>query len=445
MNNPKTNFPQKMQPTHKTMHKTPLFTLTLISAILLSLNLIIPAPATAQSTTIGQFVQQSLTGPAIPCALSHFTLEQTNINAPTSFSSYYINPKTPYSTLNACDGTGVTVQDGRYDGGFKLQVEATSYTADGAPANTITVNNLAIVTEQTSNSYNEDTSQSTGFIGSGDTFIPGTDGDTAESAVQLPFDLTFYGTLYPSGTNLYACSNGTINFNSGQCATLPAQPDSIFEETAQPRLLAYSKDLTTDRGIDATFGIYKATPINQLRLRWKGAPTSNTSELVEFEATITDNGTEDTIAFNYSATITDSATGPVTGVTKGGPIGNPSTITYTESGYSELTIASGLNSKKSVFNPAGFDFSEVKKPGTASTSAPQTGNPNEDNDYTSFPGLSPIIDLLDGHSANGCGRVGIYTVYPSFRLTIPETTEPGKYNNTITYTVFDDTGPETGC
>jgi hypothetical protein len=66
---------------------------------------------------------------------------------------------------------------------------------------------------------------------------------------------------------------------------------------------------------------------------------------------------------------------------------------------------------------------------------PATTLPTESaTDYTSFGG--PIL-LLNG--AVGCnnGRVGTYTVYPSFRLEVPTDTAAGTYTTDITYTLID--------
>ena len=81
-----------------------------------------------------------------------------------------------------------------------------------------------------------------------------------------------------------------------------------------------------------------------------------------------------------------------------------------------------------------------------------TDTPTENNtSFQNFP-ESGIIDLINapacpGTTGNeqttGQGRVGKYTLYPSFRLQIPKTTKTGKYENQITYTITDEPGQ--GC
>jgi hypothetical protein len=48
------------------------------------------------------------------------------------------------------------------------------------------------------------------------------------------------------------------------------------------------------------------------------------------------------------------------------------------------------------------------------------------------------VILLNSPAACGMGRVGIYTVFPSFRLHIPNSTDAGTYTTTITYSLIDD-------
>jgi hypothetical protein len=69
-------------------------------------------------------------------------------------------------------------------------------------------------------------------------------------------------------------------------------------------------------------------------------------------------------------------------------------------------------------------------PGTAAVTAPIDGT-----SYTNF--TSPLV-VLNGATAD-CdhGRIGTYTVFPSFRLLVPVTTPAGTYSTTITYTLLE--------
>jgi hypothetical protein len=63
--------------------------------------------------------------------------------------------------------------------------------------------------------------------------------------------------------------------------------------------------------------------------------------------------------------------------------------------------------------------------------------PTEATTFQPFP-ENGILVLLDAPTANtGQGRVGTFTLYPSYKLTIPDTTPAGTYQSTITYTIED--------
>ncbi len=87
-------------------------------------------------------------------------------------------------------------------------------------------------------------------------------------------------------------------------------------------------------------------------------------------------------------------------------------------------------------------FSEVVKTATPAMSAPLAGDPADDADYTSFTAPLVILDGAGNSPDCNIGRVGTYTTYPSFRLTIPNDTPAGTYTNTITYDLME---APTGC
>jgi len=85
-------------------------------------------------------------------------------------------------------------------------------------------------------------------------------------------------------------------------------------------------------------------------------------------------------------------------------------------------------------DPTGAVISEIDEtvtPGTSKTTAPL----DTAGVYTNF-GM-PLV-LLNG-GTDGCdkGRVGIYTVYPSFRLLVPNNTPAGSYTTSVTYTLLE--------
>lgn len=77
------------------------------------------------------------------------------------------------------------------------------------------------------------------------------------------------------------------------------------------------------------------------------------------------------------------------------------------------------------------EINETITQDTTSTTAPL----DSEEEYTPF--TQPLV-LLDA-STSTCdeGRVGIYTVYPSFRLSIPNETPAGTYTTSVTYTLLE--------
>lgn len=409
----------------------------------------------SEASSVGQIIDASAGALTIPCSGdSQITFDPLTIDNPRdTFRQHALNPKQQNTDLDTCDGTGLTVQDTRYEGGFVLQVSATDYVNISDPSQTIPVENLAIVTEQLGTSYNEDNSGANIFASAGDTFISGSDGDNVEVLYTLPFTFNFYGGDH---TALYLCSNGAIFLFAGNCSTLPDPLDGIFLN-GDRAILPYYKNLTTAQNIDGSFGIFYDTPSpSSVRFRWKGAPVSNTDERVEFQVTITDNGTEDTIRFDYgnASLLTDTGDGPIVGITTGGPAAVPLNTVYTESILSQANAGTDLIDEHAIFI-SGFNFSEVKKPGTPAVNASYNGDRRNEEDYTAFspdpgnPGHSLSLELLNGHVDETCsfipGRIGVYTIYPHYRLTVPNDTPAGTYQNTITYTVLDSTGPAGAC
>lgn len=92
------------------------------------------------------------------------------------------------------------------------------------------------------------------------------------------------------------------------------------------------------------------------------------------------------------------------------------------------------------------NFDEILKTGTPAMYAPLDGDPSVDADYTNFTNANTPIIILDGANLTtpdcNIGRVGTYTVYPSFRLTVPNDTAAGNYSSTFTYDLMQ---APTGC
>jgi len=424
--------------------KTLLTTTTTITTILFGLNLIIPLYTSAQeNSTIGQNITSDTNSLTILCAHSNITLDEININSTNpTFNAYWENPKTP-ENIERCDGTGITVKDTRYNGGFILQVQANDYTKLGDATKTISADNIGVITQKINPSYNENSNNTSTFTNTGDTLITSSAGDDIEVQYSLPFDFTYYGTTYTTGTTIYLCSNGTINFTTNQCSTLPTNASDILTDNHK-RILPYYKDLTTTNG-----GIYYKEDLTptapakpSVTFRWDAE--NKTSQTVDFSTKLTNDGTSDTITFDYDSSIQDTDQGPIIGTTKGGAIPENTTTStvYTESVYSNIDQGGQYTkTKQLIFTPAGFDFTEVKKPGTKSATAPYNSNETDIKQATfeDLPTPDHIVNILNATDYASSGRVGIYTLYPSFRLKVPQATEAGTYTNTITYTLIDST------
>jgi len=399
-------------------------------------------PVSAQSSSVSQQVQGTNILSFL-CTHDSITFSPVNINSTEPFfQSYWTNPKSQadIETNPVTCGTGVVIVDQRYNGGFKLQVSATRYSKLGDETKTIDIGNLAIMTEQLDSNYNETSSTPSNFPATS-TLVTGTQGDDIEAVFHLPFTFNYYGNSY---TDVYLCSNGSINLTPGHCLKPSSPLSDVFTDTPA-RILGYYKDLTTAQNPDD--GIYVYEDTDTVTFRWKAAPLDDTSHLAEFTIIITNNGSNDTITFNYGDArfapyLTDTGASPAIGVTNGGtvPDGELPSSVYTESVFSETQNITNLINTKVYFTPSGFDFKEVKKPGTPSAAI----DPLLYNQYYNFtpsanPAISQEIDIINGSSPSTGGRIGIYAVYPSFRLSIPESTEDGTYQNEITYTVTDST------
>lgn len=417
----------------------------------LTLNLIlataITAPLTNAQGAEGATVSQQIRGKegaiSVICTNDSFSLEPVNINSSDpSFNSYWTNQKNPinYEANPITCGSGVTVRDERYDGGFMLMVSATDYTKLGEPTTIIDNDNLAIVTEQLDSSYYENTSTPTGFTDTGDTLLTNSQGDDVEVQYNLPFNFTYYGSTY---TTVYVCSNGSINFTPANCTTPPGNLRDVLTETPS-KIFPYYKDLTTaDPAHGMWYAVDPAPTPTYVTFRWAAAPIDDPTNETKFSATLTDNGSNDTITFDYTPglpgapgqVLTDTGESPIIGITNGGsvPAGELSSSVYTESVFSQTSAPSNLEDIHINLQPSGFDFIEVKIPGTPAAIAPYNGSPTDDSAYANFTGTG-IVNLIDGTATPITeGRIGLYTVYPSFRLEVPNSTDDGTYQSEITY------------
>jgi len=97
------------------------------------------ASAQAETSSIGEQVTPiTFNFDATP---ANFTFSAVNIDNPTQvYSSYYVNPQT------RDDSTSLIAHDGRYNGGFKVTVQADDFVKTGNNAIVIPASQLSLVT-----------------------------------------------------------------------------------------------------------------------------------------------------------------------------------------------------------------------------------------------------------------------------------------------------------
>jgi hypothetical protein len=111
---------------------------------------------------------------------------------------------------------------------------------------------------------------------------------------------------------------------------------------------------------------------------------------------------------------------------------------------------SALAFRQIRFLPRSTIFNGISKPGTPPVYATINSLSNNDpENFTMFApdgsndGFSSPLTVIQAPACATQGRLGDYTVYPSFLLQIPGTTRTDIYQNSITFTIIDETYPTT--
>lgn len=115
-------------------------------------------------------------------------------------------------------------------------------------------------------------------------------GDETVVAKPLPFDFPFYGTTFPTGTNLYISDNGSITIGS-------PDPSDTFETETQlsagsPRIAAMWDDLDPTAG-GAVW--YDSTVAGQVTVKWLGIPEFGFPDTNSFAVTLYQSGDIDMV------------------------------------------------------------------------------------------------------------------------------------------------------
>lgn len=106
-------------------------------------------------------------------------------------------------------------------------------------------------------------------------------------------------------------------------------------------------------------------------------------------------------------------------------------------GASNIAIVTEKNPPLEHGSDTGFH--EVKKDGTPPVATPLDGIATNGTTYTPFVDEKTPLNAVYAPACSVTqGRIGVYELYPSYRLHIPPTTPAGSYKSTITWTVIDE-------
>jgi len=287
------------------------------------------------------------------------------------------------------------------------------------------------------------------------------DGSTEPDAIvtqTLPFNFFINGG---ASDKIIICSSGMVIAGQDSATLTPGDFTAFCGFTGPPpagnygAVLSYlamqngTPSLTTNisEGHDDNGIYYEEVGDNEVHIRFKGnlMINGNPEGDIEFEVILLKNGN---IEIHYG-TLDDSYDTLGDNLILGLYNGNDDSIILTDvDPFVYQTAASDLTDEQIRFLPNSTSFIDIKKPGTpvvfSPTNAPTASDPEY---YTSFTedqghqGFSVPVQILDGTACEFQGRLGSYSIYPSFLLQVPPTTKADTYQNTLTYTIIDKTIP----
>ncbi len=407
-----------------------------------------PVAAPGGTSSVGQ--GEEIINPGI--------LQLTSVPANFNFPPITITDFQTYNTIyQNAQGPGekLTAEDKRFSGGFEVQMTATDYVGQNNPSNSIAVSNLGALTELETGTedYSQTDKLDNNYSSSEGTLIAGSQANGAVISQTLPFNVTMYGH---TGNVIYICTSGLVIHGADLLSYNPSDFTAVCQNTGPPPSGAYgimlpyyemstSNALTTetDSTFDSNNGVYyNEVSSNEVHLRWKanirnvdGHPAGD----VEFNVSIFKDGR---IEYHFGP-ITDFITTPTIAI-----YDNNTGVPVLASVPPFDTMTSGLDVANAQirFSPTSTVFSETPKPDTPPVYSPILATPATDtSNYTMFtedsmnPGFSVPMVVFEGSACSSQGRLGNYTVYPSFLLQIPGTTPADTYQNTITFTIIDKT------
>jgi len=377
---------------------------------------------------------------------ANFSFPAVDISEFQTYNTIYINQQTVPERL--------TAEDKRFEGGFEVQITATEYVGQNNPANTIPVGNLGIMTQAPSavTAFQQTDRIENIFNTLEGSLITGSQGDGIVVTQTLPFYFPMFGR---ESNQLIICSSGFMvsganlaGLQAGDFAALCATPTIPAPVGNYGGIFPYHHPfgplLTTrnDGAFDLDNGIfYEQVSDTEVHIRYK--TNKNDSDLpvgsIEFTVALFKDGR---IEYHYGPVI-DTVLPESVGILDTETL---SQVLITIPPFTGFTSGSEYNNNQIRFSPISAIFNDISKPDTppvyALTNANSTSNPAN---YTMFvedigdPGFSVPVTTMEGAACLYHGRLGNYTLYPSFMLQIPPTTEADTYQNTITFTIIDNT------
>ncbi len=389
-------------------------------------------------------------------------LQLTNVPANFNFPGVNIVNFETYSTTYTNLQTNperLTAEDRRFSGGFEVQMTATEYIGQTNPANRIPVGSLGVLTQvpDGTTNYVQTTQLQNGYSAVEGTLMTGSQQYGTVLTQTVPFGFAMFGR---ESNQIYICTSGIIiqagalagmaaaDFND-LCQGLAGPPAGNYSYLL-PYLVGGSDVLTTqttgglgiwnpDNGV-----YYNQVSDNEVHIRYKANirnADGNPSGSVEFTVFIFRDGRIE----YHEGPNTDTFTTPTIAI---GDNGNAIFIQASEAPFGVGARGSDVANSQIRFTPTTTVFNDVRKAATppvyAATYANSTTDPANFTMFTEDPGnpgFSVPVSTLEGGACINQGRLGNYTVYPSFILQIPPTTPADTYQNTITFTIIDKTYP----
>jgi len=421
--------------------------IALVSTMVLGANLAFPLFVMAEATSSGQAVETIQPGILqLTNVPSNFHFSAVTISSVKTYYAMYVNQQTEPEKL--------TAEDRRFSGGFEVQVTATQYVGQNDSKNKMPVNALGVLTQvyKGSETYTKTTKLTNAYASDEGQLMTGSQNYGAVLTQTLPFSFPVFGH---ESNALYICTTGIIIHpeDAGKTPASDFEKLCRHEADAPPgnyaEIIPYAEkgamqlSTQTDNLFDSANGVYYSQPSeNEAHIRYKANirdANNNPQGSVEFTVFLFRDGR---IEYHYGPN-SDSAATAFASITDNA---TQNTVQASDAPLDKATIGSDYANKQIRFSPSSNSFKDIFKPGTPTVYSPTNAASAENPDnYTIFtedpqnPGFSVPTTVLDGAACSFHGRLGNYTLYPSFLLQISPTTPADTYANTITFTIIDKT------